>query len=319
MREFVIFEMMKVDDAYAIFDSFDASTNANTTITTITTQQRHHCCRCQVEPEEDGCVAICPACGVIVDRVVDERPEWKDMHSEKSRIGAPESTGAPLGTSLRLPKHVQITSLQCLGLKAKDRALLSAFDQITNRCRNAQIPQSVISDANALYKMASASVVSRKTRRVNLMAACVQEACSRHRAARSAKEIADIFNINMSSLSLGCKHFRSVVVLEEGAVSSTPSASTVAACPSPRAVDFIGRFCSRLGLDKTVKNRALKLANNAQADVMGPAPQSIAAACIWVAGEEALDASIVAEACGVCQVTLSKVATRIVVSLSQQH
>jgi transcription initiation factor TFIIIB Brf1 subunit/transcription initiation factor TFIIB len=263
----------------------------------------------------EGSVVACVECGVILDRTIDERPEWRDSFgsSDKSRVGAPESVGVPLGTATsrsatyRLPRHVQTASLQCLGLPASQRSLLSAFDQITCRCKAAQIPQAVISDAHALFRLASASKVSRKTRRVNLMAASVQEACLRHSAARGAKEIAAMFDIKPSALSLGARHFRSVMVLDEYAGESSRTSASNA---PPRATDFVGRFCSKLGLDGRVAARVSDLAALAQTHVPGPAPQSLAAACI-VALLPNIDARAAAQACGMCHVTLSRVLPRV--------
>lgn len=274
--------------------------------------------------DDDGGVISCGRCGVVVDRVLDEKPEWRNgagasfltttTSSTTSRVGMPSTSNVlgvnTLGTATpqRLPRAMQIVAARCHALSYRDRSLLAAAETIGRRCEQAGLLPRVASEAIALFRAASACPSAKKTRRANLMAACVQEAGARSGATRSAREIAQLFDISVSSLSLGGKHFRAALVVDAGA------RDLHARVPSPD--DFVARFASRLGMTKPEAMRARELAERVVAApelnrvAAAHAPQSVAAACIGLCVREARkcdDVRHVAAACDVSIATLQKV------------
>ena len=57
--------------------------------------------------------------------------------------------------------------------------------------------------------------ISRGSNRIGIIAACVYFACKSYNVPRSSKEIADIFDINITVMTKGCKNFTNIMNLDK--------------------------------------------------------------------------------------------------------
>ena len=84
--------------------------------------------------------------------------------------------------------------------------------------------------------------ISRGSNSIGIIAACVYFACKSCNVPRSSKEIADIFDINITVMTKGCKNFTNIMNLDKknkNRINNTPI----------NAYDFIERFCSNFNVD----------------------------------------------------------------------
>jgi transcription initiation factor TFIIB len=178
----------------------------------------------------------------------------------------------------------------------KERTLYNIFDMLTVNAVNNGIPASIIDEAKALYKKISELRLSRGDNRNGLIASSIYMSCKTNNVPRSAKEIAKIFNLKSTTMTKGCKKFQETLQME--LTSSTP-------------IDFILRFCSKLNLNKDIKDLCMKVVERADelSIICENTPPSIAAGCIYlvctVCGES-IDKKELAVACDISMVTISK-------------
>lgn len=114
---------------------------------------------------------VCPECGLVVgDRVVDVGTEWRTFSNESSgddpsRVGGPENpllSGQDLSTMIGAatgPAGLDASGFaKYKGKKtisSADRALLTAFREISSMSDRINLPKSVVDRADLLFKQVS--------------------------------------------------------------------------------------------------------------------------------------------------------------------
>ena len=231
-------------------------------------------------------MTTCKECSTEISNV-SESPEWRYYGSNDSKGSDPTRCGMP--TNVLLPESSigstvnfknnnksmnQIRRYQNFhGMPYKERSKYKVFNIITEKCTNHSINQKIVNEAKSLYSNISEIKISRGSNRAGIIAACVYFSCKECEVPRSSKEIADIFDINITVMTKGCKNFHEIMNLNK-------SNKTRIQNKSIHPQDFIERFSDKLNIDVfKIKNICkISLDNNI---ISQNTPQSIASGCIY--------------------------------------
>ena len=261
---------------------------------------------------------VCQFCQSIVDRNIDHGAEWRyygcedNKHSDPTRCGLPtsdllpdSSLGSMIGFTYNESYDVRIMRKYHLwnSMTYKERSLYNIFDILTINAVNNGISKSIIDEAKMLYKKVSETRISRGDNRNGLIASSIYMSCKNNKVPRSAKEIAKIFNLDVTTMTRGCKMYQELMKIN---VETTT------------ADDFINRFCSKLNIDSTkrdvckfVVQRVVELSI-----VSENTPPSVAAGIIYMCniiyGWD-LCKKTLSDACDISQVTVNKCYKKLIV------
>ena len=250
-------------------------------------------------------------CGAFVCRFIDMTAEWRYYGAEDSKGADPTRCGLPtsdllpgtaLGSVIGYSKNesydVRIMRKYHLwnSMNYRERSLFGIFDTLTTNATSNGIAKNIIEEAKVLYKKLSEMKISRGDNRCGLIASCIYVACKNNKVPRSAKEIANMFNIKTTTMTKGCKKFQEIMKINT-------SSST--------AEDFIYRCCSKLNIDKAKREICRDVAIRAEEHVISSenTPPSLAAGCIYLCDmllEWNISKKDVADACEISQVTINK-------------
>lgn len=204
---------------------------------------------------------ICTKCGFFKGINIENTAEWRFYGSEDSKNSDPNRCGMP--TSQLLPEFsmgsvIPFKRNESYGMRKirnfntwnntsyRERSLYQVFEQMTIRAKNNGIPSCIIEEAKYMYKMISETKISRGKNRVGIIASCIYMACKFKNSARSTKEIADIFQIEPTSMTKGFKKFNEIMLLVDKEKKKNIH------CNISESSDFVHRFCSNLNLEKDV-------------------------------------------------------------------
>ena len=262
---------------------------------------------------------ICKHCGIINYEIIDSNPEWRyygnddSKYSDPTRVGLPTNELLPessLGStiSFRYGESYEMKKIRNYHLwnamPYKERSLYNVFDSIQVIAINNGIPLCIIKEAHNLYKILSDVRIHRGSNRSGIIAACIYKACRLQGSPRSAKEVADIFNLNISHMTKGCKIFDEIInmnVCKNSTMKNTPTKSS----------DFVQRFCSKLNIGTNICNICSQVCEKAEEYnlVSKCIPPSIAAGSIFLVCS-LLKINItkkeISQTCQISEVTISK-------------
>lgn len=259
---------------------------------------------------EDGNY-ICKGCGAISDRFIDMTAEWRYYGAEDSKSSDPTRCGMPvnellpdssLGTIIS-NKYGESSNMRIIrkyhmwnSMTYKERSLYNIFDSITLNAMNSGIPPAIIEEAKMFYKKVTDSKIMRGENRSGLIATSIYMSCKSHKVPRSAKEIAKIFNLKLTTMTKSCKKFQELLKMNMD--SSSPN-------------DFVMRFSSKLGLSSEIKDLCKHIVE--KADELGivseNTPPSISAAAIYLCNvvcNLGISKNEISKSCDISQVTLCK-------------
>ena len=261
----------------------------------------------------DG-LTTCKECQTIISNVTN-MPEWRYYGSNDSKSSDPTRCGMPsnillpessVGSTINFKNNSktmnQIRRYQNFnGMPYKERSKYKVFNTIIEKCSKNNINNKIISEAKSLYSNISEIKISRGANRDGIIASCVYFACKECNVPRSTKEIADIFDINITVMTKGCKNFNEIMNLNKSSRHRVQNKSI-------NPMDFIERFCDKLDIDfnEIISICNLCLKNNI---ISQNTPQSIAAGCIYYyIKKNSLDISkkTLSEICKISEVTINK-------------
>lgn len=217
-------------------------------------------------------IRVCSGCGEVLDVLLDENPEWRSYHDERgevARCSNPTNFFLPqssLGTSIAGAYRSKIRTLHSWNaMPYKERSLNLVLKEIQARCRKANILKCIEDDAKIMYKNISEcqhkdgvkkgrNVIIRGSNRRSLIAACVFYACLRKGDTRSPKEMAQIFELEYTDITKGCKTFQKLIKMKQmncDISSSTPE-------------HFVKRYCRDLKIKGDYALKAIQIAKNIQ-------------------------------------------------------
>lgn len=264
---------------------------------------------------EDGNY-ICKNCGDLVQRFIDSGAEWRYYGYDDSKGHDPTRCGLPLNELLpdsSLGSLIGYTKKETHELRImrkyhmwnsmtyKERTLYNIFDTLTVNAVNNGINKSIIDEAKMLYKKISELKITRGENRNGLIASSIYMACKRNKVPRSAKEIAAIFNLKVTTMTKGCKRFQELLHMNMDATG-----------PS----DFIARFCSKMDLESSMRDICKHVVSRADdlSIMTENTPPSVAAAAIYMCNQLCgwgLPKATLSEICEISQVTISKCCSKL--------
>ena len=255
----------------------------------------------------------CAKCFTVQSKIFDENAEWRyygnddRRSSDPNRCGLPvnqlmpkSSIGTVIGTENSKNKFYQYSRMRKYHLwnsiPYRERSLFTILNGLNIQAGNHGLSQSIIDDAKVMYKRLSEERISRGENRNGLIASSIYMSCKSNSVPRSAKEVAKIFNLSISTMTKGCKKFNEIM--------------TDVNYESSKPVDFINRFCCKLNRSDMAE-KCLQAAEiiNKYSMVPENAPPSIAAGVIFLVSDEynlGITKKSISKCCEISEVTINK-------------
>ena len=154
-----------------------------------------------------------------------------------------------------------------------------------------------------MYKKISEIKINRGSNRHGIIASCIYKACILQGCPRSAKEIANVFGLDISDMTKGVKKCQEIRKL------SSKSKKFKVKATNP--LDYIERFCSNLEISNELKDICAYVSDKANnLDIVDEnTPPSIAAGSIFLVSmicNLSITKKDIGRACKISEVTISK-------------
>jgi transcription initiation factor TFIIB len=305
-------------DLNSLFDTFDTLKPPKRKIE-ITDEDYCDDCKMNSVINNNG-EFICNKCGEIKDLNFDYNAEWRYYGNEDTKSSDPTRCGLP--TNELLPESSNGSTISFKNgetyemrkirnyhgwnaMPYKERSLYNVFDSIQVRAINSGITSCIIEEAKNLYKKIAESKISRGANRKGLIASCIYKACKIKNVPRSHKEIATIFDINITHMTKGCKKFDEIMNLNKN---NSESADIIGS----QSIDYIQRFCSKLHLSQNILEVCKYVCLKAEeySLVSENTPPSIASGSIWLTctllNINNITKKDISQICKISEVTISK-------------
>lgn len=283
-----------------IFDSDIAHPQKKTPLECLYSNEgeRECCDQCKsslVFSEEGFLVCSNPQCSIIYKDIVDETAEWRFYGADDNNSSDPTRCGMPINPLLQessygikvlnnVSMNYEMRKIRCYAewysTNHKERTRFEDFQRITAMSNNAGIPKMIIDDAMYYHKLVSESNISfRGNNRDGIIAASIYIACRVNNYPRTAKEIAHIFFLDVTSATKGCKNAQTII--NEIEKDNESNEKTILGNTTPRS--FIERYCSKLNMNAELTHLCAFIANKIDKDALMPenTPNSIAAGLIY--------------------------------------
>ena len=240
------------------------------------------------------CINIIICLSIINNKILDINAEWRYYGAEDSGSKDPTRCGMPINPLLKkssygckvvcnsrstyeMRKIRRYTEWQSMPYKEKSQ--YDEFQLITNISHNAGIPKMIIDDAMRFHKQISEAKTFRGLNRDGIIAASIYISCRVNNFPRTSKEIADIFNLDNTSATKGCKNV--MTIMNEIEHNDDNEEKIILNKTTP--ISFIERYCSKLNINteltKLCKFIALKIEK--QNLIPENTPHSIASGIIY--------------------------------------
>ena len=286
--------------------------------------KKGECCKFTENYQMDQGMIRCSKCLNIISNITDN-PEWRYYGSADNKSSDPTRCGMPVNSLLpesSVGSSVSFNSTtktmnqirkyqQWNGMPYKERSLYKVFLEIQEICKENNIPFIIINEAKSLYSIVSRTKISRGSNRKGIIAACVYFGCKQCNVPRSAKEIAEMFNISSTIMTKGVKKCQEIIFMNK------KNKNRLTTTTSIQPDHFIERFCNKLRIDDSVTKEIIKICKVSidKNLISENTPQSIAAGCIFYflknseeGGSIIKDISKkdISEICKISEVTINK-------------
>jgi len=185
----------------------------------------------------------------------------------------------------------------------KEKSQYDEFQRITIMSQNAGIPKSIIDDAIRYHKKISEyELTFRGDKRDGILAASIYISCRINNFPRTAKEIATIFHLDVTSATKGCKN---ALIIINNLEKDLDNKEKTAFCKTkPEA--FIERYCSKLNINQELTKLCQFIAMKIEKMDLMPenTPHSIAAGVVYFISQ-------------ICNLNVSKKDVKIVSEISE--
>jgi len=200
-------------------------------------------------------------CGIIYKDMVDQSAEWRYYGADDNHGNDPTRCGMPINpllqessfgckvlccgsTSYEMRKIRRYTEWQSMPYKEKSQ--YDEFQRITIMSQNAGVPKMIIDDAIRYHKKISEyELTFRGDNRDGILAASIYISCRINNYPRTAKEIATIFHLDVTSATKGCKNAQLIINNLEKDMENNEKTSFCRTKPEA----FIERYCSKLNIN----------------------------------------------------------------------
>jgi transcription initiation factor TFIIB len=282
---------------------------------------REFCERCETNlafSDEGFLTCRNPKCGIIYRDIVDQSAEWRYYGADDNQNSDPTRCGMPINPlleessygckvlcvgsmSYEMRKIRRYTEWQSMPYKEKSQ--YDEFQIITTMAQNAGIPKMIIDDATRYHKKISEyELTFRGDNRDGIIAASIYISCRINNFPRTAKEIANIFNLDVTSATKGCKNALAIINnLEKDMVNKDKTNFG-----KTKPEDFIQRFCSKLNINQELTKLCQFISMKIEkANIMPEnTPHSIAAGVVYFISQ-------------ICKLNVSKKDVKIVSEISE--
>ncbi|MCW7077725.1 MAG: transcription initiation factor IIB [Canidatus Methanoxibalbensis ujae] len=246
---------------------------------------------------------FCGDCGlVIAENLVDLGPEWRafdfEQASQRERVGAPMTYRIH---DKGLSTLVTSKGLEPLGrwhiahiTNTTERSFIYALSEIDRMASALKLPVNIREAAAKLYREVMEKNLIRGRSIEGITSAILYITCRQYGIPRTLEEIKSVSRVSQREISRAYRF-----ILRELDIKLPPA--------SP--IEFVPRFCSRLGLGGDVRAKAIEIIKKAQEKELtnGRGPIGVAAAAIYIAailsGKHRTQKEI-SEATGVTEVTI---------------
>ena len=200
-------------------------------------------------------------CGIIYKDLIDQSAEWRYYGADDNQNSDPTRCGMPINPLLEESSYG--CKVLCIGsmsyemrkirrytewqsMPYKEKSQYDEFQIITIMAQNGGIPKMIIDDAIKYHKKISEyELTFRGDNRDGIIAASIYISCRINNYPRTAKEIASIFRLDITSATKGCKNALSIINNLEKDMNNKEK--THLGKTKPEA--FIERYCSKLNIN----------------------------------------------------------------------
>lgn len=245
--------------------------------------------------DEGFLTCINPKCGIIYKDIVDQSAEWRYYGADDNQNSDPTRCGMPINPlleessfgckvicygsmSYEMRKIRRYTEWQSMPYKEKSQ--YDEFQIITIMAQNAGIPKMIIDDAIRYHKKISEyELTFRGDNRDGILAASIYISCRKNNFPRTAKEIANIFHLDVTSATKGCKNALSIINNIEKDMHTKEKTNFGKTKPEA----FIERFCSKLNINNELTKLCQFISMKIEKTNIMPenTPNSIAAGVVY--------------------------------------
>ena len=259
---------------------------------------RENCERCQYAlafSDEGFLTCTNNKCGIIYKDILDHSPEWRYYGADDNQSSDPTRCGMPINplleessfgckvlcigkSSYEMRKIRRYTEWQSMPYKEKSQ--YDEFQRITIYANNAGISKKIIDDAIRYHKkICEYEQTFRGDNKDGLMAASIYISCRINNYPRTAKELASIFNLDVTSATQGCKNAQTILNILEKDMDNKDKTAFCKTKPE----DFIERYCSKLNINSELTKLCKFIAINIEKKNLMPenTPHSIAAGIVY--------------------------------------
>jgi len=259
---------------------------------------REHCERCEsmlAFSDEGFLTCTNSKCGIIYKDLVDHSAEWRYYGADDNQNSDPTRCGMPINPLLEESSYG--CKVLCMGpmsyemrkirrytewqsMPYKEKSQYDEFQIITIMAQNAGIPKMIIDDAIVYHKKISEYELSfRGDNRDGILAASIYISCRVNNYPRTAKEIAQIFHLDVTSATKGCKNALAIINNLEKDMDNKEK--TNFAKTKPEA--FIERYCSKLNINNELTKLSQFISMKIEKKDIMPenTPPSIAAGVVY--------------------------------------
>jgi transcription initiation factor TFIIB len=220
------------------------------------------CCNSNLVITDDGFLTcINKACGIIYTDILDQGAEWRYYGADDNQSSDPTRCGMPVNplleessqgckvlcdgpASYEMRKIRRYTEWQSMPYKEKSQ--YDEFQIITVMAQNSGIPKMIIDDAIMYHKKISEyELTFRGDNRDGILAASIYISCRVNNYPRTAREIATIFHLDVTSATKGCKNALAIINNLEKDMDNKEKTNFGKTKPEA----FIERYCSKLNIN----------------------------------------------------------------------
>ncbi len=259
---------------------------------------------------------VCNVCRTILNHIVDN-PEWRYYGANDSKKSDPTRCGMPVNVLLpessvgsdikynQNPEMYKIRKLQQWNsMPYKERSLYKVFTELADICHKNHLPSIILNEAKSIYKIISNTKISRGSNRIGIKAATVYFACKECNVPRSSKEIAVMFNIDITVMTKGIKNCNEILHMNKNHKNRFKNHDSI------YPIDFIERFCNRLNIDDHIDTIKEICKITIDKNIISEnTPPSIAAGCIFLflkIKNIKISKKQLADTCKISEVTINK-------------
>ena len=234
-------------------------------------------------------------CGIIYKDLVDQSAEWRYYGADDNQNGDPTRCGMPINPLLEEssygckvmcngPMSYEMRKIrrytEWVAMPYKEKSQYDEFQIISTMANHAGMPTMIINDALRYHKKISECEFSfRGDNRDGIIAASIYISCRINNFPRTAKEIANIFHLDVTSATKGCKNALEIINNLEKDMDNKEKTNFGRTKPEA----FIERFCSKLNINNELTKLCQFISMKIEKNNIMPenTPHSIAAGIVY--------------------------------------